>query len=694
MSAGAAARLEGGKLIIGAAGMSGLSLRLGLPDRVASGPLLARGDRFAVDGVDAELEIVQHGTAQVAVLHYSGPPLRAERGVEVLFALDAFARGLALKRIKMFWTAPVVVSDVRLLAAENLFLLWQEAGATDRHHLILPLAGDGLVGAVGQDGFELKVALSSGASGHAPRRLPLFACASGDDPFVLAAEAARAAQAVSGGWGRLRSEKPFPALFERLGWCSWNAWGHQVDAAKLLASARSLAAAGLPIGFFLVDDGWLTLRERMLAGFDADPAAFPGGLSALAGALASELGPDCPLGVWHAMQGHWGGVDPGSPIGRAHALYDGLDGQAIPDPRGGRGRDFYAAWYDQLARAGISFVKVDNQAASPKFVAGRLPLGEAGEGMQRNQQEAAAARGLEVLACMSMSLDCALAYRHVAVARNSDDYIPGDRRITCEHLVQNAYNALWTSAFAWPDWDMFQSHDPDGLTHAIARSVSGGPVYITDEPGREDLAVLRPLADDAGRLYRLDAPGVVTRDLLYRDPSLGAGALKVWGRIRRPGLEAGAVAALRVDKAAAEVAGELAAGDVEGLGDRPVAVWRRIAGQAVRLDPGQRLAFAIGEPGVELFTLAAIEEGAAVLGLLDVYLGPAAVEAVARLADMLEIRLRAGGRLAVWLERPASAFAVDGKPVASEHLVRQGCLHVIEPAAFNGPGPVVTITLA
>ena len=681
------ARLEDGRLAVGAAGVSVMSVRIGLPDRVVTGPLVARGDRFAVEGAAAEIEIVRRGEALVAVLHYEGPPLRPERGIEVVLGLDDVARGLALKRIKMFWTAPVVVSDVRLLAAENLFFLWQQTGAPGRHHLLLPLAGDGMVGAFGHDGFELKVALSSGAPGHAPRRVPLFALASGEDPFALAAQAAQP------GRGLLRAEKRYPAVFERLGWCSWNAHGHQVTAAKLLASARSLRAAGVPVGFFLVDDGWLTLRERMLAGFDADPAGFPGGLAALAGALRRELGEDCALGVWHAMQGHWGGVDPASAIGRAHPMWVGVDGQAIPDPRGGRGRSFYDAWYAELAAAGYSFVKVDNQAASPKFVAGHLPLGEAGAGMQANQQQAAAARGLEVLACMSMSLDCALEYREVAVARNSDDYIPGDRRITCEHLLQNAYNALWTSAFAWPDWDMFQSHDPDGLAHAIGRAMSGGPIYLTDEPGREEVAILRPLADSTGRLYRLDAPGMVTRDLLYRDPSLGGGALKVWGRIRRPGLEAGAVAALRVDKAAAVVEGALAAGDVEGLCGGPVAVYCRRAGRAERLEPGERLAFAIGDPGVELFTLAAIEDGAAVLGLLDVYLGPAAVEAVARRGAGLEIRLREGGRLGVWLERPPVSVAIGGDPVAREQIRIDGCLHVVEPAAFAGRAPVVRIEL-
>src|SRR5256885_12643741 len=43
------------------------------------------------------------------------------------------------------------------------------------------------------------------------------------------------------------------------------------------------------------------------------------------------------------------------------------------------------------------------------------------------------------------------------------------------------YTTLFRSgaAFGWPDWDMFQSHDAHAATHAIARAVSGGPIYVT-----------------------------------------------------------------------------------------------------------------------------------------------------------------------------------------------------------------------
>ena len=98
--------------------------------------------------------------------------------------------------------------------------------------------------------------------------------------------------------------------------------------------------------------------------------------------------------------------------------------------------------------------------------------------------------------------------------------------------MENAYNTLWLGAFAWPDYDMFQSHDPDAGFHALARAMSGGPVYLTDEPGKERPEVIRPLAGADGWLYRLDAPGQVTRDLLFVDPTREPVALKIADEIR------------------------------------------------------------------------------------------------------------------------------------------------------------------
>ena len=648
------------------------------------------------DRVEARLEVRRDRAAgaTVLLLDLRSPPLDPHRGVELLFALPALARGVALRRIKLFWTAPVFVSDPRVLPPDNLLLLWRRArehggdgDAAERWHAMVPLAGDGLTGELGAAGHELRVSLSSGAPGHAPRRVPLLALASGADPYALPAAALAAGLAAGGHAGRPRRDKQLPEPLAHLGWCSWNAFGTKVTAAGVVDAARSLAAAGVPVRTILVDDGWQETRDRKMTGFGARPEAFPDGLAGLAAALRQEHGARW-FGVWHTLQGYWSGIDPASPVASGRTLFRGVDGQVVADPRGGAGRSFYDDWYRELRAAGVDFVKVDNQAATPRFFAGRLPLADAGAGMVRNLEDAAAGAGIAVQSCMAMSLECALAWRDSAVVRNSDDYIPDGALLAREHILQNAYNALWTAGLAWPDWDMFQSSDPQAEVHAIARAVSGGPIYVTDEPGRTRPEILRPLADRSGRLYLLDQPGMVTRDLLLTDPATSGHPLLVWGPVRRPGLDGGAVAAFHVDKLAGAIGGALASRHVDTLGgERAAAVWRRRTGTAHRIAGEARLGFELPPGGAELFTVVAIVDGAAVLGLLDVLLGPAAVLSVARAPGRLDVRLREGGELGVWLDDPpvpaALAVTIDGAPVPAAALALDGNLLRVSAAAFG-----------
>ena len=77
---------------------------------------------------------------------------------------------------------------------------------------------------------------------------------------------------------RLREEKPVPAFLDCLGWCTWDAFYHEVSERNVLNALRSLAKAGIKPGFMILDDGWLdatriaslarTADEIILQGID------------------------------------------------------------------------------------------------------------------------------------------------------------------------------------------------------------------------------------------------------------------------------------------------------------------------------------------------------------------------------------------------------------------------------------------
>ncbi|HWT03024.1 MAG TPA: Sip1-related alpha-galactosidase [Pyrinomonadaceae bacterium] len=672
-------------------------------------PAAAQTARVPTFKAALEIRLYREPRMLLAFLDYEGPALAAREGVQLVMGLDSFERGMAVKRFKLYWTSPQFVSDHRLLGPANQLLLWRRV-REDNYHLLVPLAGDGMIGEVGVSEidyrYEFRVAASSYDPEFAPRRVPLFAYSVSNDPYRLPPEVYKVAFAASKQYGRLRWDKSYPEVFEWLGWCSWNAYGQEVTAEKVVNSVRSLREKQIPVGFVLVDDGWLTVREQKLAAYGADTRKFPGDLAALARTLRGEY--RIPhVGVWHTFQGYWNGVEADSDIGRAHALFKGLDGKALPDPRDGKGEKFFADWYARLKEWGYDFVKVDGQGNNVKFTDGLMPLFASGGGSHRNLQEAARkyfgegrsdyvglSPGLSLINCMEMSLENAFNWSVSNVARNSDDYLPEVPHNPKDHVYQNAYNAYWTANFAYPDWDMFQSHDARGEFHAVARAVSGGPVYITDEPGKERAEIVRPLAFSDGKLLMLDEPGQVTRDVLLADVALEPAALKVFGRITQPGLKAGMVAAFNVNKGSQTVTGRIGTGDVEGLlpagesGAAPVAVYQRSSGRAVVLTgKNAGLQFSLADFGHDLFTLVPMTRGVAVFGLLDKYLGPAAVVSQKLEAGRVTIRLREAGDFGAMLARPPAGVELDGRKLPpSSYSYREGLLRVPRSSFGGGAG--------
>lgn len=151
-----------------------------------------------------ELRHYRHPEVIVAALDYNGPPPDAKDGVRLEMALDGFARGMALHRLKRWWLAPTFISDPRLLAGDTTLLLWQRMEGSD-YNLLVPLAGGGMVGELKVSNFDqFGVSLSSHDPNYAPRHIPLFAYAAGDDPYSLPRNAYSAAFAANHYYGRLR----------------------------------------------------------------------------------------------------------------------------------------------------------------------------------------------------------------------------------------------------------------------------------------------------------------------------------------------------------------------------------------------------------------------------------------------------------------------------------------------------------
>ncbi|MSR74120.1 MAG: hypothetical protein EXS14_01440 [Planctomycetes bacterium] len=427
--------------------------------------------------------------------------------------------GVAIYRRTDFWAAPHFWKHASEIPDRTMLLLWQEG---PRYAALLPLAGrdahvelaargDGvfaLVQTCHQETFEQSVPLAIGGRGDCPYELTerLFD---------------HAARLI--GTCRRRDQKLVPEWTRRLGWCSWNAFGVQVTEENIRSAIASFENAPVKLGFMLLDDGWqhADAEGRLLT--TGPNSKFPRGLAPLVHEAKRRLGLR-HFGVWHAWQGYWKGVSPKGPIAQDHRVLD--NGLLHPT----EWASFYEKFYAELSRAGVDFTKADNQSFSSHLLRD-VYAHVSGMRLLREAVEGASAKWFQsgLLNCMSQESTVLYQLWHSNVLRNSDDFYPEREGNPQEHVLQNAWNALWCRTLAIPDWDMFQSHHPQAAWHAAARAVSGGPITITDTPGQQDWELLSRLVFPDGRLPHLDGYAVPARRGLFEDPRAGQ-PLIVWNR--------------------------------------------------------------------------------------------------------------------------------------------------------------------
>ncbi|GAA5872457.1 hypothetical protein JCM1840_006067 [Sporobolomyces johnsonii] len=204
------------------------------------------------------------------------------------------------------------------------------------------------------------------------------------------------------------------------------------------------------------------------------------------------------VGVWMTLAGYWNGLHPSGALlktydGRlvtfrsaAHSFFLKCYLPSIESlPR------FYTDYFTSVKEAGVSFVKVDDQALMDSIVAveGEQDPGAYKHAMLRSMRDAAAVVDLDVVHCMAGSPRiwggslCALGPRRSTV-RNSDDFFPAVPDSHRWHIFINSFNNLLTSELAFnPDLDMAQELHPFGRFHIALRAFSTAPVYSTDYPG-------------------------------------------------------------------------------------------------------------------------------------------------------------------------------------------------------------------
>ncbi len=568
----------------------------------------------------------------------------------------AQTRYLAVYQHKDWWIRPAFAGGAAQIPSRTQLLLWLDGG---EYHVLTAVCGADYRADLRGEGEELLLTLSSNQDGMMACDTPALAYAHHADPFA-ACEAAVLLSLEMAGAGMPRSRKRYPPEFEKLGWCTWDAFYHQVDAQGIYKKLEEFREKQLPVSWVLIDDGWSVAdyEQQELLGLDAVPEKFPAGLSGTIARIKEIYGVRW-VGVWQALMGYWNGVGQSSPA--YEAFRDSLavlpDGRAVPDPK--RSFAFWHTWHGYLARQGIDFVKIDQQSAPALFFGGLHTYGEASREMHAGVGASAALHfDGSAIHCMGMAPEELWARPSAAVIRSSDDFVPGAPGGFLEHCRQNVYGALLYGPLYWGDFDMFWSAHEKGVQHAMLRAVSGGPVYVSDKLGQTDAGVLWPLISRDGTLYRCDGVGLPTTDCLFMDPGQDAKPLKIWNTYGESFL----VAAFAVTEEGPAAHGEIRLSDIpQAAGETYVCVSCR-DGWARVLRGGESIPFQLPGGQSALFLLIPMHEKCTVIGLMEKYVSCAAVKQVFYESRECRIALKENGRLGFFLrETPRRALAGEGE---------------------------------
>lgn len=493
--------------------------------------------------------------------------------------------------------------------------------------------------------------------------VPLYAWSYSDDVYTACRRAWELAITCSPVKGQtdFRMNKEYPEIFKYLGWCSWEEYRCEISEDVLIDAAEEIESSGLPVRYMLIDDGHFTHKGKKLVSFEPDKDKFPNGWEPIVNLRKEDK--IKWIGIWYNMQGYWKSIARDNQLGERinrHLMpvdwHDGL----VPKNRAVSAELFYNEMLGTVKDYGFDFVKIDNQSRNICFYLGTE---NAVEATCHNLQalESAADKYFDgMINCMAHSLPCVFNSRDSSVMRCSIDYKQGREDRAKSHLLQSYSNILWLGQTLWGDHDMFHSSDPAaGKIMAVSKAISGGPVYLSDNP--EDFVDERigPLCYEDGRLLRPIAPAAPLPESVFAAPmkekkpfkviaplSDGAAAVVVYN-LRHPAPEEPIEAVVTAEDY------RQASGMIQPypgrweIPEEGLFLYDWHEGKGRKLEGGY--SFKLKGFSDRLLLLCPVRYGWAVVGRLDKYLAPAATELVWVEREKITFRLAETGSFGIWL---------------------------------------------
>jgi hypothetical protein len=367
------------------------------------------------------------------------------------------------------------------------------------------------------------------------------------------------------------------------------------------------------------------------------------------------------IGLWLNFNGYWDGIKVENEMGELNEhLMQVPEGCLQPKDNFLSSTAFYDAMIGKARRDGFDFVKVDNQSKNLDFYKGtERPVRAANNNQQALEQ--ACARHMDgLINCMAHNSQNLFNTRISAVTRCSEDYAKGKEDRARRHLHNSYANIVWIGHTVWGDHDMFHSNDPaSGRIMALSKAMSGGPVYLSDAPGKFELSNISPLCFEDGELLRPIAPAAPLPDSLFVDPFVEANPYRAIAPLPN---RCAAVVAYNLTEPVVPVSGAFTAEDYTQAGamtQLPAQKWEIPEEGLVLYDWEKQTAMRLDSPyefALEKFSdifalICPIQNGWSLIGRTDKFLSPSAVKLFECTEDRMILRMNETGPLAIYSER-------------------------------------------
>lgn len=527
-----------------------------------------------------------------------------------------------------------------------------------RYLALLPMASEKVYGQLFVE--DKKLLLKTGNFGTNPvhGKIPLVIWAYGDSPYAATHKVWQQVFASEFVAAQPRANKAYPEEpYGYLGWCSWEHYKKNISEKVISDAFATLEKSGAPFRWVMVDDGYLDANGAKLLSFGVDKKKFPNGWQPIIDLKKEEQ--IKWVGIWRNFGGYMGGVS------SAHTMQDLTPHLAdtkkkdtvLPNGTPLASIAFYDKMISDTKENGFDFVKVDFHTRTFDLYKGTADPVAAMRYNNEALENATHAMDVPLLNCIAQPNINSLQTKYSALTRSSPDYNQKDKNKNKSNTYQSFANHLWMGQTVWGDLDMFHTHDKrDVRPMTIARAISGGPVYISDEPSKVKPEVLYPFAYEDGKLLRTAAPATLLPESFFIHPFRDENIFRVIAPMQDG---VAALALFNFTESGNTLTGGFTAKDYGYAGEllQPnTGPWSTPEEGLLVYDPDTKsvsdlttqFSTEIANFDAKLFFLYPKTKGWAVIGRSDKYLPAAAVKVKAIAADKITFDLAESGPLMIW----------------------------------------------